>query len=66
MNKYSLWTTYSIDIALDWLCEDDLIRLEKLMDDVIENVFCEKIQLEYFEFILDITNWNKLYRLRAK
>jgi len=66
MKKYSLGTTYSIDIALDWLSEDDLIRLEKLVEDVVENVFCEKIKLEYFEFILDKTNWDKLYRLRAK
>lgn len=66
MKKYSLWTTYSIDIALDWLSEDDLIRLEKLVEDVVENILCEKIKLEYFEFILDKTNWDKLYRLRAK
>lgn len=66
MKKYSLWTTYSIDIALDWLSEDDLIRLEKLVEDVVENILCEKIKLEYFELVLDKTNWDKLYRLRAK
>ena len=66
MKKYSLGTTYSIDIALDWLSEDYLIILEKLVEDVVENVFCEKIKLEYFEFVLDKINWDKLYRLRVK
>ncbi len=66
MEKYKMWTTYTIDIAIDGLDEDNMCILEKLIEDVVENVFCNKVKLEYFEFVLDKTSDSKLYRLRKK
>ena len=63
--KYSAWTTYSVNMAIDRLSDDYKAILEKQIEEFIENLWIEN-DLEYYELCIDKIHWDKFYNLRAK
>jgi hypothetical protein len=59
--KYIAWTTYSINLCIDWASEKSIEELEKNIQGFIE----EQSAFEYFEYTEDKTNWDKTYSLRS-
>jgi len=59
--EIKLWTTWNIQIAIDWASETVLAETEKEIQ-----VFIEWLTgFEYFEFNTDIIHWDKNFRLRS-
>jgi len=61
MREIKLWTTWSIDIVIDWASEIVLAETEKEIQEFIEWL----TGFEYFELNIDKINWDKNFRLRS-
>lgn len=60
MKKYKLWTTYNINICIDWASDIAKKELKQEIEEFI-NGLCV---FEYFELNLDKINWDRNYNLR--
>jgi len=59
--QYKMWTTYNINICLDWASDDAKAELEKEIQGFIEWLTWFK----YYELNIDQIHWDRNFNLRS-